>query len=268
MRNVYKNTSIELTQGSIINNCIAGGVPEKETIWGCVITPRCDIEHHKVNTIHYLPIVDYCTWVNVFARQLLYEEWKTNVQDSIKACLREMKVNEDVFEVGYDQVDLCNIIEASDLSKKSKKNVMDKIMSYFNQPEDTFKKYIEDNKHKKFIERLISGDLHPFYLIEDWSKCKNSFKVILLRDIRHIDYTIASEYKKGFFPTTFTKETLSTNNLKEVDDIYCIEAVIQSPYIEHIMQAFTYNFSRIGTPDLPKEEVTNILIELTKNIIV
>ena len=48
-----------IDQGSIINNCIAEDYPHS-AVWGCIITPRCDLAHHgKVSTVHYLPINQY-----------------------------------------------------------------------------------------------------------------------------------------------------------------------------------------------------------------
>ena len=53
-RKVFKAPIIsQLTQGSIINGCIAELLPGEE-VFGCVITPRCALSHDgKIETVHY-----------------------------------------------------------------------------------------------------------------------------------------------------------------------------------------------------------------------
>ena len=54
----------QLTQGSIVNCCTAEEYEGRE-VWGCIITPRCDLARNmKVPTIHYLSIVKGKTMSN------------------------------------------------------------------------------------------------------------------------------------------------------------------------------------------------------------
>ena len=65
MRNIYddhKNGWVRLQQGAIFSGAIADGLPERQDLYGIVITPRCDIANKKVSTIHYLPIIPFKLW--------------------------------------------------------------------------------------------------------------------------------------------------------------------------------------------------------------
>ena len=59
MRQIYKRKRLvmPINQGSIINHCLANGYSDSASVYGLVITARCDIAHTcKVNWVHYLPI--------------------------------------------------------------------------------------------------------------------------------------------------------------------------------------------------------------------
>ena len=58
IRNIYFEKPIvnRMTQGSIINGCVADAFPGEE-VFGLIITPRCDVSHEgKVDSVHYLPV--------------------------------------------------------------------------------------------------------------------------------------------------------------------------------------------------------------------
>ena len=74
MRNFYVMPR-EITQGSIINNCLADCYPEAH-VDGIIITPRCDLAHDaKVNFIHYLPIVSFKEWLLNDGKEYLFAKW-------------------------------------------------------------------------------------------------------------------------------------------------------------------------------------------------
>lgn len=49
----------KLSQGSIINGCVAEAFSNEE-VFGLIITPRCDLSHNgKVSTVHYVPVIPF-----------------------------------------------------------------------------------------------------------------------------------------------------------------------------------------------------------------
>ena len=70
IRNIYFEKPIvnRMTQGSIINGCVADSFPNEE-VYGLIITPRCDVCHEgKVDSVHYLPVVPFERWFEIIAK--------------------------------------------------------------------------------------------------------------------------------------------------------------------------------------------------------
>lgn len=69
MRNIFCETITETQQGCIFSGAKANGY-EDCTVYGLIITPRCDIAQCKVMTVHYLPIVKLEDWKRIVLAQL------------------------------------------------------------------------------------------------------------------------------------------------------------------------------------------------------
>lgn len=268
MRNIYQNKKghISLTQGSILTNCITELLPTIN-VWGCVITPRCDICNKKVSTVHYLPIVTIEDWIINFLRPRLYDNWKNDLVNKINNAINNANGGRNVLSLGLQKEDLEKIVHKYIIKPKQLESILKDVNSYFTEDNDSFyNDYIlNENKYKQDIERLVKGEMHDYYLIEDWDQ-DNTYKVILLRDIRRISIQYAIAFEKGFFYDSYSTEILRQNDLKykEEDALYYIAAEINSPYIEHIMQAFSYNFLRIGVCNM-HFNVQQSLIDIIKH---
>lgn len=55
------------------------------------------------------------------------------------------------------------------------------------------------------------------------------------------------------------------DDLQEAKGEYYIQAQVASPFIEHIMQRFSYNFCRVGVKDRDKSQVVEILTKVIDN---
>lgn len=138
-RNIYEDVKIGvLTQGSILNGCIAEDFPNEE-VYGFVITPRCALEHQgKVNTIHYVPIIPFHRWYKVIALPIIKERWKKELKDKINRLLEKMNLGTDVMGVGYSYEDMCLVLEEIK-TKKDKQNLAKWIKSYYDKDGAAFK---------------------------------------------------------------------------------------------------------------------------------
>ena len=122
------------------------------------------------------------------------------------------------------------------------------------------------------IERLVGNSNSNFYLIEDW-RCTSDnpqFKVILLREIKELSMETALNLPDGIIEEEQTDDFFIANALARTGNkeaFYYVDTEITSPFIEHVLQRFANNFSRIGVEDLPKVEVTNLLVEQSKTIL-
>ena len=132
--------------------------------------------------------------------------------------------------------------------------------AYFDIKESAFNDYLLDEKshkrgHKMFdyFSRLQENSIHPYYLLEGWQEYgENKHLVVMLRDVRRIEYNIAKRIGQGVEESILGLEDTTHNDLfltPRKNNFYFIQALIASPFIEHIMEAFVYNFSRIGVED-------------------
>ena len=64
--------------------------------------------------------------------------------------------------------------------------------------------------------------------------------------------------KSGVPESMLAELDLKYNDLfltNDPNNFFWVQAEINSPFIEHIMQAFVYNFSRIGVDDRPGKTI-------------
>lgn len=270
-RKVYsiRKMKTPLTQGTIISNCLCDEFQCKR-VWGCVITPRCDLAHDKVKTVHYLPVINYEEWIRQYARPVLLEQWRKELLGQIKSALKGSRLNDGVI----DTLRLLSKEDLLGLGEEFLKSNIDKfkvnVEDYYSEvPSKRFKEYVNG-------EKIISGFLNKFtgyannhyYIIESWDKQDASpFKVILLREIRRMKYNIAAKISEGFLRENFKDEELTDSDLCISDDeIYISEADILSPYIEHILQHFSNNFTRIGVVDFERQEIEKMKEIMKENL--
>ena len=256
----YSPLYSKLTQGSIINGCIAEAFPNKE-VFGVIITPRCDLSHDgKVLTVHYVPLVPFELWFDVIAKPIIKEQWKKDLANKLDSKFNNAKVGSNIMEADFTYDDLCKIVEQKVLKQKDKVEINELLDAYFDINESAFNDYLLDEKshkrgHKMFdyFSRLQENSIHPYYLLEGWQEYgENKHLVVMLRDVRRIEYDIANRIGKGVEESILGLEDTTHNDLfltPKKNNFYFIQALIASPFIEHIMEAFVYNFSRIGVED-------------------
>ena len=269
MRNVYKTGIItELTQGSIINNCVSedyGGCK----VCGCVITPRCDLANKgKVSTFHYLPVIDFEVWVDTVVREMLKEEHYTNLRAKINQKLEASGAGKNIMDV-FETKEQIIKLGTKKIKEKELRYFKEICRHYFDKDHDAEQDYFKDEKHYKgIIKNLISNGLHGYYLIESWESV-DKFKIILLRDVRRMSISTRLCYEqwqdRGIEDDLFMRKN-DVSDSSKFTDYYRIESCIKSPFMEHIMQSFSYNFTRIGIPSFD-EGITPKLASIIKNVL-
>ena len=277
MRQIFeiKKNYSQIDQGSIITGCIAEDYPECEA-WGCVITPRCDLAHEgKVSTIHYLPIINIDDWVRNEARNVLKRRWIEGLHKYLNNKLKEVGVNDGFLDTGLSDDDILKVAKTLIKKEKAYQEFEEKYFLYRLQTEENFKKSLLDNQQKgilkTLIKDLVKGNVHSFYFIESWNNSdKYPYKVILLRDVRRIRYDIAMKIAKGLFEEEMLQDEIKFNDLslsKNKDNLFYINSQIKSPFIEHILQSFSYNFCRVGVEDLDTDNIIDNLVDKSLEIV-
>ena len=65
-RDLYSEPVIgKITQGTIFNGAKSRRYPGCHSVFGIVISPRCDIEQKKVPLYYYLPAIKMEDWMNM-----------------------------------------------------------------------------------------------------------------------------------------------------------------------------------------------------------
>lgn len=248
-----------IDQGVIVNGCIAEHY--NCDVCGVVITPRCDIGNGgKVSTIHYLPIVPLHDWIHV--------DCITNAIDKFKKNLSHKLIGNDISDSLLEYP-----VEIDDFKK---------IVNKCNQKDTLIESYgayldVINNKNyscKELIKYckteyadLYQGKHNRYYLINNWEDPTN-YNVIILRDIKSISFDLINKFSKGCHNKNFDENVYLLNDIYRSDSLYHYRtlAQISSPYIEHILQKYSYNFCRIGVENHINEDDFKEIYKLEKII--
>lgn len=280
IRNIYIEKPIvnRMTQGSIINGCVADAFPGEE-VYGLIITPRCDVSHNgKVDSVHYLPVVPFERWFEVIAKPKIKEIWKKSIYGELNNQFKSAKIGANVMDAGFSYDDLLKICNEKVKTDSSKNKIKNLLNLYFDKEEDNFDYYLLEGERKdekkneltKYLFKLEGNNIAPFYLLEAWHDYgQEKHLVVLLREVHRIQFPIAMNIKSGISESMMTGVDMKYNDLflkNDPKNFFWVQAEISSPFIEHIMQAFVYNFSRIGVDDRPGKTI-NYLFNSVKTTI-
>lgn len=266
MRSLYKESSMvmPLTQGAIINHCVADDYSGQDVL-GMIITPRCDLAHEgKVNSVHYLPIVNFEEWLKVDGEEYFYNKWiDKNARKFKKACL------DYGMPADLNRIELYNAMANEMIDDENKRKAfLDLCTQAINKDKDGqgFKAY-KQNKDTldSLMDNLLSDNLPAYYLLEDWNAQEKKLRVILLREPKRISLKtirkVNNVLKEEQIDKTKDDVTASQND----DDFFQVCCQIASPYVEHIMQHFSHNFCRVGVEDRNFEVGRELLQQTLKH---
>lgn len=269
MRDIY-NTGVitELTQGSIINNCVSEDYCDCK-VWGCVITPRCDLANEgKVSTFHYLPVIDFEIWVDKEIRLFLLKDYYAGLRGKINQKLERAGAGKNIMDV-FGKKEQILRIGSSIINPKEMDDFEKTCRLFFEKDASAEKEYLKDEKHyKKILKDLLSNGIHGYYLIESWENA-DDFKIIIMRDVRRMSISTRFYYEqwqdRGKEDESFFRKN-DVSDATKYTDYYRIVGCIKPPFIEHIMQSFSYNFTRIGIPSFD-ESISQKLTATIKTVL-
>jgi dGTP triphosphohydrolase len=274
MRQIYeeKKSMIDLQQGVIINGCVAEDYPDSD-VFGVIITPRCDIDNKKVSTIHYLPMVSLEDWLNNDYVKRYQKDARKKILNTMRKSLSDCKISTNILDGNLSTGDILKAAEPLSSNKKEYDKFKSDLDEYINL-KDFF--YCKNNiskwtEGKTFLNEICKWKNASYYILEDWDD-ETKYKIILLRDIRRLEFNLALRLKTGIVEQNLSDDDLRRNDIhKEKESTilrrYRTLAQIKSPFIEHIVQMFFYNFGRIGVDnheDNLKEKIIGNLNKITK----
>ena len=155
---------------------------------------------------------------------------------------------------------LCDSI----VDQKTKNTFMSSIEKYYELLKTDPSEYKPTSDDKtRLIENMHKGEIAAFMLIEDWEK-EDNYRVVLLRDLKRLEYNVVMGMATSIAEKTIVNKWCNdlAYSVKQ-DTIYSMETEIVSPYIEQLMERFSYNFCRIGVEDMD-DNVEEVLRKMIK----
>lgn len=251
MRKIYSDHGdgwVRLQQGAVFSGAIADGVEGNQELYGLVITPRCDIANKKVSTIHYLPVLPFNVWKYEILSQIYQNVESEKLLKNLITFCEENGVTTSIFDkrYGFAESDVENAIKHIS-GYKDKLNLYRELCKIQDIGYCKGKvKYWAKGKDR--IKELIENKQAHYYLIEDWRQ-EGKYMVIMLRDVKRLDFGFAERMEKGVNEKILNEEMFHKNDIVKSKDntmVYKFQNVVASPFLEHIMEAFSKNFCRIG----------------------
>lgn len=266
MRNIFqehKQGWVRLQQGALFSGAIADGIDGCQEIFGLVITPRCDISNKKVSTIHYLPVIPFRIWKYEILSRLYCNTTYEKLSKKLKEFCRKNGIADSLFDKTYHFSE--EDIESSISHISGYKDILNTLeeREQLNSIEYCKSKVTDWSKGKDKIKELIDNKQAHYYLIEDWRN-ENDYFVIMLRDVKRITFEFAERLEKGVSERILMDVDYLKNDILQSSNgtmVYKFQQTVASPYLEHIMEAFSKNFCRIGI-DRIEESVLEQLKEV------
>lgn len=253
-RDLYDEPIIgRITQGSIFNGAKSRCYPEVRSLYGIIISPRCDIEQRKAPQYYYLPVITMQDWIQVDFPPIYVAALEKDVKNGLKNVLKEFGESNTI------------------LDKFSPKEVERVIKKHQHQPKKKVKekldiwKAIDSYKHggafkditsqdtsnvkKNIFDELITHKNPNFYFIEH--KNEGGF-LLRMREINRLTPEMMKKLSQGI-DGQLSKNELEENDLRQLEEgeIFMPLYVVKSPFMEHIMQHFMQQFNKIGIEDVP-----------------
>ena len=266
-RDIYSEPVIgKITQGAIFNGAKSRRYPGSLSVFGIVISPRCDIEQRKVPLYYYLPAIKMEDWMKVDFPPLYIAALEKDVKGGLKSILKDCNESESILD-RFCPADVERTIKKHkpQLGQKVENKIaVWKAIEEYKQGGSL--KVVTDvdssNVRKNIVDDLISHKNPSFYFLEN--EHEGGGFVLRMREISRVSPEILFLLADGI-DRKLTDRELEENDLRQLEDndIFMPMYVVKSPFIEHVMQHFLQQFNRIGIDDVPKV-FSNRFTELIK----
>jgi len=244
-----------ISQGSLFNFAYNESYDDCEVL-GLIITARCDISNSKVKRYSYLPVVPFFLWRERDLIPIIKRTKIKSIYKEIQDSLVNAGFSRNTLSI-YGSERLIEVASREITKRKTVDSLIRKITLYRllndNNAYDTI--YPEFEKDiKYFVKDVIENKALEYYFIDDipgYGSC-----VVNLREVSHLDHATASGITKGIEFSDLTdqqKTQLRSINTNLRNGMSCLVGLVNSPYIELIMQRFADLFTRIGVDDAEKD---------------
>ena len=256
----------EFTQGTVFSCAYAEDYPDV-SVYGLVITARCDAAQDKTPIFSYIPTVSLRDWMLCDGGNIAMDRVSADCKGNLRKALKDAELSESLLET--KTVD--EIYESHFRARESEKVWGPRCVKI----RTTMDTYVRTQKLRAagdlreerrlhltantvtvdtVVKELSGNRLSGFYLLRDMPTLNNdaSNYVALLREIHHIPTKLTREMVAGLSKEVWTgrgNDRMRCPKFAATDDLAAPVAKLKSPWIEHVMQSFTMLFARIGVVD-------------------
>ncbi len=266
---------MDITQGTIINN-LKSDKYLGERCYSVIISARCDISNKKISKIYYLTAMEISSWLTSdYGFKKSMKEVANKKKNNIAVKIKEKNLNADVI-LGLDDERRTTVIK--DSITKGADEIIKQIEEYkciIGEISSNRKKLLHDYRKDvvRFLDRVNKGEeTHLFYLPWKAFEKENAHKYGLIIDLEEIgmfeDSDCIEYLNNGIDNVELSamKDSMAEEIKKkffiEGDDFVVPLYCIKSPWIELLMQRFSYSFNRIGVDGVSKKDFELMMEEM------
>lgn len=261
---ILKNPTFGKLEQGVIFSCGVAENYDECIVFGLMINARCDIAQDKIDKYCYLPVVNLVDFIEREFKYILISRLQSDCVNTIKNILKSIGESQNIVSVfSLDSVEK-NILPLIPKMKDKEKivGVIDKIKLSKIDYEcklscaEVFAKYKQEAI--QLLKELVSHKLSGYYYLEKiYQKELSCHHIVLLREPLNIPKEIAKKIPSGLCSQDVLafngKQNMSVNISIAENDLCMPYGVLKSPFLEHLMQRFSEQFSRVGVEDSPAD---------------
>lgn len=263
----------KFTQGTIIEDIRSKKYPGIRCK-GVVISARCDLEQDKIRQFHCLTALSMDDWIFEVLFKVIVREMENNNFGKIRNYAENKGLDFDtILEIGVDRAE--EVLRKSATNKE--KNNIDKWIAAWKEFKLLSTEEIERGQKKEFLRnrgnallkskiRQLYNSAFPKYAFipeKAFSNRKSSVDgiVVDLQDVNQMDISLQRNILAYEYDYRVLKDEEKRKQINELfffenmDDFIIADSVVESPWIEYILQLFANSFMRIGVDNALDDEI-------------
>lgn len=256
MRVLTKEPAVgKYTQGSIFN-CLQ--VSDGSSQLGIVVTARCDIAQSRSRPLVCLPIYHLSEWMQIRGNAEVIEQSNSAVKNLASDILEKYEISRRALEIyGFDKT--LEILDKKGIKKQDRLK-LEELESFIKQKEITTKNKLIKENRKKYLETVIKNTRNDTFFLERITHDGEPPKgyVVDLSEPICISKKTLEEISKGFEHVKYEREKDANHKniiIKPNEQAHFISTLL-SPHVELLLQRFSHLYSRVGTQDISKNDLS------------
>lgn len=240
-----------ISQGSLFSFAYSEEYEDHEVL-GLIITARCDISNNKVKKYSYLPVIPFWVWRENELMSILKRRKLNSILNDIQNHLSNAGYSRNTLTI-YGPDRLLEVLTREGVKPKTLLGIT-KATRLF-QLLDSSAPYLTmfasfEADIKAIVKDIVDNKILEYHFLDHvpgYGPC-----VINLREVSHLDRLSVEQIAKGIEFSALSdhqKSVLRSINTRFPDGVSYLVGLVQSPFIELVMQRFADLFLRIGVVD-------------------